>query len=407
MTERIALISGKGGSGKTAVALALGYLAADLDVRTLLVDADLGTHGMTYFFVDQLLAPIRQLSLAGPEMDGQDLVHVNDMLDFLPSVPSIASRTVPEAEDSLRRRVASVIARLEPQYDLVLIDCQAGVTATTTTVLRLSTLGLVVTEADPISIWAVNDLIDELRDSIPGAVRGLVNKAMKEEQGYFEALVDITQRIRYVGQLPFDLDVRRAFFRRDVPIDVGQPSPFLLSLAGVMGRLSDSLQAASARVERWQAEEQLAALTEKRETLLREHETLLRERDSFGMLSAPGFPLRHVMSSSLEFSQLIAYTVLLGLVGGVLYAGDLPGPLAVALGASTMVAAVLVLASLLRIWGYPPRPETNLDSFREIASRIAEAEVAIESLRSRLATGAEESPVEQRELPPNETPQAP
>ncbi len=49
----IAFISGKGGSGKTTVAIATAKLLADMEHPCLLVDFDLATNGASYFFKDR------------------------------------------------------------------------------------------------------------------------------------------------------------------------------------------------------------------------------------------------------------------------------------------------------------------------------------------------------------------
>src|SRR5437016_12897223 len=47
--QRVAVVSGKGGSGKTLVATALMLAFAENKTRTLLIDGDLGTGGLTYY----------------------------------------------------------------------------------------------------------------------------------------------------------------------------------------------------------------------------------------------------------------------------------------------------------------------------------------------------------------------
>ena len=44
-----AFVSGKGGAGKTCVALSVARLTSLLGKRTLVIDADFATHGATYF----------------------------------------------------------------------------------------------------------------------------------------------------------------------------------------------------------------------------------------------------------------------------------------------------------------------------------------------------------------------
>ncbi len=49
-TKIIVFLSGKGGSGKTTVAIAFAKLLSDISKHTVLVDFDLSTNGASYFF---------------------------------------------------------------------------------------------------------------------------------------------------------------------------------------------------------------------------------------------------------------------------------------------------------------------------------------------------------------------
>lgn len=383
MGEIIALVSGKGGSGKTALSLALGHLAADLGVRTLIVDADVGTHGMTYFFVDRLVEPSGLRAATETPEQGRKLVDVRKGLDFLPSVVSIRARTfemgaTPDVDDL----IVSNLRQLSPEYQLILVDCQAGVSGATARVVEASTTALVVTEADPISIWAVNDFVDELRQFFPARIQGVVNKAMEGEQGYYEALVDLTQRVRFVGQLPFDMAVRRAFFRREVPVDLKSPSPFVLSLAGVMSQLSSSLEAASAKLDRWRKEDQLSELEAKLAALL-------RERDQYRNLlmhQVERFPFERISAVAPVF-------VIMTIAAPIILAGVLFDWATWLLGAVALASGIL--SGLFVVGGMQAVQERNrarsesrqeLSRFyRELESRIAELEVAIDTTKANLA----------------------
>ena len=54
MGKSVALLSGKGGSGKTTLSLTIAYMFASYELKVLLVDCDLLTNGATYFFEDHL-----------------------------------------------------------------------------------------------------------------------------------------------------------------------------------------------------------------------------------------------------------------------------------------------------------------------------------------------------------------
>jgi len=53
-TVIISIISGKGGIGKTALALSLAKLLSNLKKRVLLMDVDLATHGMAQHILSRI-----------------------------------------------------------------------------------------------------------------------------------------------------------------------------------------------------------------------------------------------------------------------------------------------------------------------------------------------------------------
>ena len=91
MTKSIALLSGKGGSGKTTIALSIASLLSECNIRCLLIDCDFSTNGATFFY-EKKLAERKYLSFYNIITDKTyitDFVTINEYLSFLPSVPSL------------------------------------------------------------------------------------------------------------------------------------------------------------------------------------------------------------------------------------------------------------------------------------------------------------------------------
>ena len=238
----LALVSGKGGSGKTSVAIALGHLLADLGFRVTIVDADPATRGMTYFFADQLHAGPRGLL----ETPSPEAIRIGDgELYFVPLIGSVETDVNAYLIDQGIKRMMEPtwVRQTFAAMDFVLLDCQAGYAEMVTTVVRTSDTAVIITEADPVSIYAVNVLRRQLAKELyashlPGGFLGVVNKIFPEEANYYQAIVDITSEVKFVAQLPFDADVRRSFFRREPPIDLERPNPFVLALSDAARQLT-------------------------------------------------------------------------------------------------------------------------------------------------------------------------
>jgi cellulose biosynthesis protein BcsQ len=246
--EVIALLSGKGGSGKTAVCISAGHLLAAAGFRVLMVDADAATHGMTHYF-----APSLHPGLSG--LFESDLPHSVDhvtlsdegysgRLDFIPSVSFSKKPQIGSEESKIAAlQLFNFMQASDPEkYDFVLIDCQAGISPVTLNAVKFATHTVIVTEADPVSIGAVTELRQAIATVSEGEIYGLVSKAFPDEDSYFEALTDYIRDIRFLGILPHDTDVRKAFFRREVPIRLSDPGPFAIALADAWSKLDRRLR---------------------------------------------------------------------------------------------------------------------------------------------------------------------
>lgn len=71
MCKKLAVISGKGGSGKTSVSLALAQMLSKLGLISLLIDCDMSTHGATFFM---------KPSIEKHRNSNNDLVSVDEIL---------------------------------------------------------------------------------------------------------------------------------------------------------------------------------------------------------------------------------------------------------------------------------------------------------------------------------------
>ena len=234
MSKAIAFLSGKGGSGKTTLALTMASLLSDCGVKVLLVDSDLATNGATYFYMDHLpergspdlktkgsfhaltetaAEPSDQYAPEDPEY----YLHLNSHCDFLPSILRITKKTAEpyryteESAAGLARFVECVRER----YDVVLFDCQAGYTDLLKALLPLMDYTLVVLEPDAISTYAVRSLHLKIGDLIEQEKAGQVySKATEEERNTYESLTEKTllsygMIFHYVDTLVFDWKIRK------------------------------------------------------------------------------------------------------------------------------------------------------------------------------------------------------
>lgn len=145
MAKIFATTSGKGGVGKSSVAVGLGFAFSGLGHRVLLVDMDEALRCL-----DLLLGVEGEAVLdLSDAVDSKDIFDVayncgRDNLYLIPA-PTQKGEIVPDALSRFCERAAGA-------FDIIIFDFPAGVDFTLYAALPLSTLFLAVATPDPVSV---------------------------------------------------------------------------------------------------------------------------------------------------------------------------------------------------------------------------------------------------------------
>jgi len=96
---------------------------------------------------------------------------------------------------------------------------------------------ITVIEADPVGMWAVRNLERRLATSFSASIKSyyLANKLFFEEVAQYQTITDFLRLFTFLPPLKFDIEVRRAFSRRKLPINFEQPSAFLIGILRLLG----------------------------------------------------------------------------------------------------------------------------------------------------------------------------
>lgn len=230
MSIVITLISGKGGSGKTTIGLAIAKLLSKCEKKILFIDCDISTHGATYFFESSLTNDlIDNISSTKDFLESQiDRLHpkaINPIkgtngIDFIPSVKKIMGD-----DNNLDIGCSYTYQSIKTdkfinEYDLIILDCQAGYTKLTKELISISDICLFVLEADSVSASAMRALYTQLssvlsRSSLKSYQ--IFNKLRDDEAIVYS---DIKYGTFFTNLKPilFDWSVRNSFQENMIPL---------------------------------------------------------------------------------------------------------------------------------------------------------------------------------------------
>jgi flagellar biosynthesis protein FlhG len=176
----IAVTSGKGGVGKTTLALILGSSLAKLSNRVLLLDADLGLANIQILLG---IAPRQNIShvVAGECAIADILLEAAPGMYLAPGASGLEKLT---NIDALRfEKLRADFMGLEDGYDYLIMDTGAGIGATVTGFARHADLVLLVMTPDPSSLADAYAMVKVLYEKGNNNIAVVVNMAANEDEG--------------------------------------------------------------------------------------------------------------------------------------------------------------------------------------------------------------------------------
>ncbi|MEO8698621.1 MAG: P-loop NTPase [Kofleriaceae bacterium] len=144
----IAVAGGKGGVGKSTVALNLAIAYSQTGARTLLVDTDLGMADLNLLLG---VAPERSvLDALGGGASVEDILVAAHGIHLLPALNG--SYALSTLGQSGQRRILDMIGSLTDKFDTLVVDIAAGIGQTQTTMAGATSDAIVVVNPEPLSM---------------------------------------------------------------------------------------------------------------------------------------------------------------------------------------------------------------------------------------------------------------
>jgi len=240
----IAVTSGKGGVGKTHVAANLAVLAAKAGRRVLLVDADLGLANADIVLG---ICPTRHLGhlLDGSASAEEVLTEGPHGIRVLGASSGIQELT--QLSDEQKLRLVSAFEPLDQRFDLVLVDCGAGIGDNVIFFAGASQEALLVVSPEPTSLSDAYATVKVLSQRAGVPQFSVIANQAADFQGrdVFRRLTQVTERflsakVVYLGHVPRDENLQRALQVQQPVVDLYPRAPSSRALA----QLAETLLAA-------------------------------------------------------------------------------------------------------------------------------------------------------------------
>jgi len=241
----VAIASGKGGVGKTHIAVNLAVLLAQRGRRIALIDADIGTANIDVVLNVCAAADLSHV-LRGERALSDTAIQIQPNLQLYPGASGMPA--VADLGAEARRRVTGQFAQLETDHDLILIDCGAGVSQNVLAFAQAADELLIVTTPEPTALTDAYALIKVLsRAPRTPPMATIVNQCRATREGDLiaERLASVAARflrtpIEHAGVIVTDPNVGAAVRRRAALVAAYPRSPAATCLSVLASRFDQS-----------------------------------------------------------------------------------------------------------------------------------------------------------------------
>lgn len=208
MGESLAVVSGKGGVGKTAVAAGVGSCLAALGKKIICVDADFGLRNLDIVMglSESALFDLGDVLSGRASLEKAVIRHPVAQNLFLLAAPM--DMTDADIDGKAFRRI---IERLSEQYDFCIVDCSAGISGGFRAACGAVDRAIVVATTDVASLRDSQRVGFELEDMGVSDVRLVINRVRpklikKRDMLNVDDAMDMTG-LRLLGVIPEDDNV--------------------------------------------------------------------------------------------------------------------------------------------------------------------------------------------------------
>jgi flagellar biosynthesis protein FlhG len=242
-SRTFAVVSGKGGVGKSNVSLNLAVLLSAAGNRVALVDADLGLANLDVLLNVEVRANLSHV-IAGSRRLADVVVDLPCGVQFVPGASGIAH--LANLSDFQRGQLLGDLGGLEADNDIILVDCGAGIGRDTMQLAGSADNVLIVTVPEPTAITDAYAVVKVLkRQGYKGKLSLLVNMASdrQEARDAYQRVSGVARqflsfRVFDAGYVLMDPKVKEAVRKREPLVLAFPKCPASRCLAALARKLS-------------------------------------------------------------------------------------------------------------------------------------------------------------------------
>ena len=222
----IAIVSGKGGSGKTLIASVITRILDDQGISVILADADFGTAGLTFYLG---LDHLQNVSIGLSNLFFKDNSRSENLGRIIKPIKTFGQAKFLSAGDFKRfpgivdaaefsSRMRWVVERLRNITEIVIFDCRGGLDSESLAVCGAVDEILLVVETDTTSYQATQRLVDILSEyNLADKLRGFMVNKVFDDPSELARSGTASFHAQYLTAIPFDFEVMRQFFTGKIP----------------------------------------------------------------------------------------------------------------------------------------------------------------------------------------------
>ena len=217
MGQTIAVVSGKGGTGKTSFVANVGMALAELGYKTLCLDCDIGLRNLdiTLSMTDRAVMDFTDVLSGFCSLSDAVVAHPKQSNLYLLTAP--ARLTLPELN---AEAMANLYREIRQNFDFCLVDAPAGLGEGFRLAINDADRAVVVTNTDAVSLRDAQRTVMELSHLPRGRVHLVVNRCRKKLMRSLHQTIDDaidTAGLPLLGVVPED-ETMMLFAGRGVPL---------------------------------------------------------------------------------------------------------------------------------------------------------------------------------------------